>query len=109
MCMGKKIAIGIMILCVVALGWLLMRKSYPVTYDNKDCYRGAKDSYRCGSTVRLQVMLATDTDYKFYVDGADFSLDYEDNSVIISFTMPKQEVHVWFEAHNSMIMPVEDE
>ena len=46
-------------------------KTYRVDYcGDKDFYKGAKNSYRAGQEVPLYyTMIATDTDYSFYLDG----------------------------------------
>ncbi len=49
---------------------------YKVHYNkNKSCFSNAKDSYRAGEQVTLiYPFIATDTDYSFSVDGADYKL-----------------------------------
>lgn len=46
-------------------------KEYIVDYcGRKECYFGAKDSYKVGEEVVLKYgMIATDTDYLFSLDG----------------------------------------
>ncbi len=53
---------------------------YKVHYNkNKSCFSNAKDSYRAGEQVTLiYPFIATDTDYSFSVDGADYKLNYTD-------------------------------
>lgn len=99
-------------LLVILLGGLMIfslfgcGKKYNATYDYKDGYEGAKDSYRAGEKVKLVYgMIASDTDYTFYVDGADYKVSYE-NGYVIEFTMPKNDVHVHHDAVNSMVKEV---
>ena len=55
-------------------------EKYRVDYDgHKDFFEGAKDSYRAGEHVRIYyTIIATDTDYSFYLDGESLSPDYSD-------------------------------
>ena len=63
---------------------------YKVHYNkNKSCFSNAKDSYRAGEQVMLiYPFIATDTDYSFSVDGADYKLNYTDRGYELSFVMP---------------------
>ena len=73
--MMKKIIPAILICAlggVVVLGLSgCFVKKYRVDYcGSKDCYTGAKDSYRAGAEVVLYYdMIATDTNYTFYLEG----------------------------------------
>ena len=64
----------------------------------------AKDSYRAGEQVTLiYPFIATDTDYSFSVDGADYKLNYTDRGYELSFVMPDHEVSVNVSWRNSMM------
>ena len=79
---------------------------YHVDYDgSKDSFDNAKDKYRAGTKVELYYsMIATDTDYSFYVDGEPANVDYrEDKGYIIRFTMPEHDVKVEVEQENTMV------
>ncbi|MBQ6261993.1 MAG: hypothetical protein IJK58_00580 [Clostridia bacterium] len=67
-------------------------------------YEGAKGSYREGEEVTLYYgLIATDTDYKFLLDGESLNYDYdEDRGFIITFTMPAHDVKLECETKNSM-------
>ena len=81
-------------------------KTYRVDYcGDKDSYKGAKNSYRAGQEVTLYyTMIATDTDYSFYLDGESIKYDYDDEKgIIIRFTMPDHDVKLEHRAVNSMI------
>ena len=78
---------------------------YRVDYDGgKSAFTGAKDSYRAGAQVKLYYgLIATDTDYSFYLDGERISPDYdEQHGYIIRFTMPDHDVKLSVKAENSM-------
>ncbi len=47
--------------------------------------------------------IATDTDYSFSVDGADYKLNYTDRGYELSFVMPDHEVSVNVSWRNSMM------
>jgi hypothetical protein len=47
--------------------------------------------------------IATDTDYRFWVDGADCETGYGKNGYEIRFTMPEHEVTVNVSSRNSML------
>ena len=78
---------------------------YKVHYNkNKSCFSNAKDSYRAGEQVTLiYPFIATDTDYSFSVDGADYKLTYTDRGYELSFVMPDHEVIVNVSWRNSMM------
>lgn len=79
--------------------------NYSVDYcGTKNSFENAKDVYAAGEKVTLYFpFIATDTDYHFYVEGADFNTDYDDaKGYIISFVMPENDVKVWFDSVNSM-------
>ena len=79
----------------------------------KDSYKGAKDSYRAGQTVKLYYdLIATDTDYSFYLDGKSIKTEYsEKNGFLIYFVMPSHDVKLECRSYNSMeyIEPENDE
>ena len=80
-------------------------KKYKADYcGSKDAYKCAKDKYRAGSRVKLYFdLVATDTDYEFFVDGERINTDYEhDKGFIISFIMPAHDVRIEYTAENSM-------
>lgn len=81
-------------------------KAYPVDYCGcKSAFSNAKDAYRAGERVRLVMeYIATDTDYSFYVEGAEYKVTWENESYVVSFTMPDHEVKVWYTEENSMYM-----
>ncbi len=81
-------------------------KRYKVDYcGEKYSYKGAKDSYRAGKTVVLRYwMVATDTDYRFFVDGAPADVGWSDKGgYIIRFKMPAHDVTVRCESRNTML------
>lgn len=82
-------------------------KKYAVDYcGQKICYRDAKDSYREGERVKLLYgMIATDTNYSFYLDNERINPDFDSKtySYIISFTMPGHDVKLECRSYNSML------
>ena len=81
-------------------------KKYRIDYGgDKDFYDGAKDEYRAGEKVVLYYdLIATDTDYSFYLDDEKINFGYsEERGFIIEFTMPDHDVRLRCESHNSMV------
>ena len=81
-------------------------KKYRVDYDgSKEWFKGAKDAYRAGATVTVYYdMIATDTDYSFYVDDERLNCLYRDGKGYeISFVMPDHDVKITVEERNSML------
>ena len=79
---------------------------YRVDYDGqKESFKGAKDEYRAGEKVRICYnFIATDTDYHFNVEGAEFKCTYEEgDGFVITFTMPEHDVKVTVDSVNSMV------
>ena len=78
---------------------------YRVDYcGQKSAYTGARNSYRAGQTVVLYYeMIATDTDYAFYLDGEALRFSYDDRrGFIIEFVMPEHDVTLECRSRNSM-------
>ena len=71
----------------------------------KDDYTNARDSYRAGAKVTLYYyLIATDTDYSFYLDDERLNVDYDENKgFIIRFTMPEHDVKLECRSVNSMV------
>lgn len=87
------------------------KKKYKVDYSgDREFYHGAKDSYAAGEQVTLYYdLIATDTDYTFYLDGEYLNVGYEnDKGFIISFTMPEHDVTLSLTQRNSMEYVTED-
>lgn len=81
-------------------------KKYKVDYcGQKYAYSNAKDSYKAGTEVKLYFeLIATDTDYSFYLDDERLNYDYDEKKgFIISFVMPEHDVKLECESHNSML------
>lgn len=80
---------------------------YMVDYDGrKDFYENARDYYAPGEIVELYYgIIATDTDYSFYLDGEPLNYGYdEDIGFIITFEMPDHDVKLTVESRNTMVM-----
>ena len=82
------------------------KRSYKVDYCGaKDFYANAKDTYKSGEEVELIFdLVATDTDYTFYLDGKSEDLDVQGtgNGFLIRFTMPDHDVKLSYSENNSM-------
>ncbi len=82
------------------------KNSYKVDYcGQKDFYKNAKDSYREGKKVTLYYdMVATDTDYSFYLDGEYLSVKYDRNKgFVVSFVMPEHDITLRVEEKRTMV------
>ena len=80
---------------------------YSVDYcGSKDCYTGAKKSYRPGKEITLYydyTMIATDTNYTFYLDDKQLNVTFEDGKGYrIEFTMPDHDVKLEVRTDSSM-------
>lgn len=82
------------------------KRSYKVDYCGaKDFYSNAKNTYKAGEEVELIFdLVATDTDYTFYLDGKSENLDVHGtgNGFVIRFTMPDHDVKLNYSEKNSM-------
>ena len=81
-------------------------KRYKVDYSgDMKYYKGAKSAYRAGEKVVLYYdLIATDTEYKFYLDGELLNHGYdEEKGFVISFTMPDHDVVLRCTTKNIMI------
>ena len=82
------------------------KRSYKVDYCGaKDFYSNAKNTYKAGEEVELIFdLVATDTDYTFYIDGKSENLDVHGtgNGFLIRFTMPDHDVKLSYSEKNSM-------
>ncbi|MBR6916838.1 MAG: hypothetical protein IKN38_01515 [Clostridia bacterium] len=82
-------------------------KEYKVDYDGEmSWYTGAKETYAAGETVTVYYcLIATDTDYAFYLDGERLNTTYSDDKegFEISFVMPEHDVKLECRSVNSMV------
>lgn len=79
--------------------------TYNVDYCGAEyCYSNAKKSYKAGEKVTLYFeLIATDTDYSFYLDGERINYDYDEKKgFIITFTMPNHDVKLECDSRNTM-------
>ena len=86
-------------------------RKYSVDYHGQEnLFQGAKPGYAAGDTVKLRYdLIATDTDYTFYVDGETFNADWDGGAYVLKFKMPEHDIEVYCEHHNSMVNePVPD-
>lgn len=79
--------------------------NYKVDYHGQiKLFDGAKENYEEGTDVEISYrLIATDTDYTFYVDGQKVNAEWNDkNGYIIRFVMPAHDIEVYCAAKNSM-------
>lgn len=104
-----QIPVALLLLLVLTCGFLgCGAPKYRVDYDGcKGFYTNAKDSYRAGKEVELVFdLIATDTDYCFYLDGEPVDWTYDpDRGFVITFIMPEHDVKLTFTMVNSMLPP----
>ena len=81
-------------------------KKYRVDYCGaKSWYSSAKDFYQAGTEVELHFdLIATDTDYRFSLDGGAEKLDMEHTGkgIVLRFTMPDHDVKLQYSCRNTM-------
>ena len=96
----------LLLLCALSLVGCGAAK-YKVDYCGGEfAYANAEESYRAGTEVRLIFeLIATDTDYYFYLDGQPVDVTYENNCYVITFTMPEHDVVLDYTMVNSMLPP----
>ena len=98
------IVTAVIIIAIIITG--CGKRSYKVDYCGaKDFYANAKDTYKSGEEVELIFdLVATDTDYTFYLDGKSEDLDVQGtgNGFLIRFTMPDHDVKLSYSENNSM-------
>ncbi|MBR7032392.1 MAG: hypothetical protein IKI03_02015 [Clostridia bacterium] len=78
---------------------------YKIDFSGEESwYEGAKKTYREGETVTLYYnLIATDTDYKFLLDGEPINFGYDDErGFVITFAMPAHDVKLECQTKNSM-------
>ena len=102
--LAAVIAIAVIIITIFLTG--CGKRSYKVDYCGaKEFYSNAKDTYKAGEEVELIFdLVASDTDYTFYLDGKSEGLDVNGtgNSFIIRFTMPDHDIKLNYSEKNSM-------
>ena len=84
-------------------------KKYHVDTNGKKWYEGLKkDGYKAGEKVRFTLpFIATDTDYKFTLDGEPFNYGYDaKEGFIFEFVMPDHDVKLKCFTRNSMTAEV---
>ncbi len=98
---------GVLLLALTCMTLGCGAQKYKVDYCGSEfAYANAKESYRAGTEVRLIFeLIATDTDYRFYLDGQPADVTYENNCYVITFTMPEHDVVLDYTAVNSMLPP----
>lgn len=86
--------------------------AYKIDYCGQEtCYTAAKDKYIAGEKVVLYyTLIATDTNYHFYLNNEEINPDYEEGKgYIISFIMPPHDVKLECKSKNTMIDIPEDD
>lgn len=96
---------------ILLLGGMVMllfgcgKKLYKVDYCGaQSVYENAKESYREGERVVLKYgLIATDTNYSFYLDDEPIDYNYKDGAYLLSFVMPGHDVKIECRTSNSMV------
>ena len=98
------------LLLLLLLGGVTMlgctREKYAVDYCGRQAdYRGARDAYRAGQTVKLYYdWIGTDTDYSFLLDGQNLNCTFHRNKgFLIRFVMPAHDVKLECRTERSMV------
>ena len=108
---GSRIVAAVLMVLMVLSSVVCMSccsskvKTYNVDYcGGKSFYTDAEDAYRPGEEVTLYYhIVATDTDYSFYLDGELLNVTYDAyNGYVIRFTMPEHDVKLECEMKNTM-------
>ena len=84
---------------------------YHIDYNGEEfCYEKAPTDFRAGDKVKLYyTLIATDTDYAFYLDDERIHPDYDwQKGFIIEFTMPDHDVSLRVESYNLMVFVPDD-
>ena len=61
-----------------------------------------KDKYKAGETVELKAAFATDTNYKFIVDGTEKTCSVSGPFLVCKFVMPAHDIKVELISKNTM-------
>ena len=97
---------GICMLCLFGCSSAKQQPRYTVDLgDQKGFFKGVKEDYAAGDTVEFYYnLIATDTDYTFYLDGERFNALYDDDKgYVIRFTMPEHNVTFSVTSRNTMV------
>ncbi len=81
------------------------KKTYKVDYRGQmNLFDGAKEHYVEGTAVEISYsLIATDTNYSFYVDGQKVCAEWDSkNGYIIRYTMPAHDIEVYCVEKNLM-------
>ncbi|GEM_PF-4804862 len=87
-------------------GAIKVKKTYSIDFCGQEyAWKNAKESYLPGETVTLYYyMIATDTNYSFFLDEEWLYTNYETGKgFIITFTMPDHDVSLKVVEKNSML------
>ena len=78
-------------------------KKYPVEWEGP--FVNARPKYRAGELVEGCLdLIATDTDYRFFVDGENYNARYDsEKGYVVSFVMPPHPVKVGYTMKNTMV------
>lgn len=93
------------ILCVAAIFTMVSCKTQRYKVHCDELFENVKSSYKPGDRVNINYpYIATDTDYKFYLDGEAVNASYDEGrGYVLEFTMPDRDVKVTVESRNSMV------
>lgn len=98
---GMIVLLGILMIALIGCG----RKKYRLELDGHGL-SSKRTAYAEGDTVKVTFdLIATDTDYSFYLDCDDTELDrdYENGVFILTFRMPAHDVKLTKSSRNTMV------
>lgn len=107
--MDKRIIIAMLVAAIIVSTALVLASCSAGRYRvncTEHAFNNVKRSYAEGAEVKIYFpYVATDTDYRFYIDGEPIRHEYSDEKgFIISFTMPAHDVELTYTSSNSMTM-----
>ncbi|MBQ3230285.1 MAG: hypothetical protein IJB49_04630 [Clostridia bacterium] len=93
--------IGLVVIGAIVVIYMMTRKVYRVDYCGmKEHYKGAKDAYKAGETVKFYFRDAeSGVEYRFYRDGKPLSVtrDKSKGGLVITFVMPAHDIKLSIE------------
>ncbi|MCQ2513027.1 MAG: hypothetical protein MJ092_06580 [Lachnospiraceae bacterium] len=95
------VLVGIMVMGLFGCG----QQKYNLELDGYG-FSSKKTAYAEGDTVKVTYdMIATDTDYSFYLDCEDTKLncDFENGAYVLTFKMPAHDVKLSVKSRNTMV------
>ncbi len=104
----RKTLILVLIVVVIMLS-ACGRQKYTLNFDG-GFFESKRTQYAVGEKVTVRYdIIATDTDYHFYIDDDVEMKQSFDGGYVFTFIMPAHDVTIHEESHNSMMYVPENE